>query len=512
MSLWSLIERAACLHPRSLAIVDGAWRCDYAELRARCASFAAALRTRGCGPGERVAILAWNGSAYLEAYFAAAGAGCVLVPLNVRLAPRELREILADSGARVLLAQAAFAPQVRELGEVQVVWLDTRPPERAGDPVLAFDATAAARFVATERPADALAQLYYTSGTTGRAKGVMLSERNVSVHALATIAELGLGERDVWAHIAPMFHLADAWATFAITWSGGTHVFLPRFEPRAALELLEREHVTLTNLIPTMLNLMVEEPSARGRVFARLRLILSGGAPIAPRVVRRILEVFGCDYVQTYGMTETSPYLTLSLLKQSLRARSAEEQLAFKCKTGRPFAAVELRVVDEAGRDVAADERSVGEIWVRGETVTCGYWRQPDETRAAFAGDWLRTGDLAVIDVEGYVTIVDRRKDMILTGGENVYSTEVESALYEHAAVLEAAAYGAPDERWGERVCAAVVLRPGARADAAELVEFCRARLAGYKLPREIVFVPELPRTGSGKIAKRLLRERATAD
>lgn len=510
MSLWSLLERAARLYPRRIAVVDGALKLDYATLRARCVAFAGALRAQGLAPGDRVAILAWNGSAYLEAYFAAAGAGLVLVPLNVRLSVRELGAILADSGARLVLAESAFAAQIAELGTVRVGWLDAAPAGH-GARVLDRRVSASATFVATEREPDALAQLYYTSGTTGRAKGVMLSERNVSVHALATIAELGLSESDVWAHIAPLFHLADAWAVFAITWAGGRHVFLPRFEPHAALELIERERVTLTNLIPTMLNLMVEDPSARGRDYTSLRVILSGGAPIAPRVVRRILDVFGCDYVQTYGMTETSPYLTLSTLKASLRELPAEEQLAFKCKTGRPFAAVELRVVDETGCDVAADERSVGEIWVRGETVTRGYWQQPEETRAAFAGSWLRTGDLAVIDSEGYVTIVDRRKDMILTGGENVYSTEVESALYEHASVLEAAAYGVPDERWGERVCAAIVLRPGARAEAAELVEFCRARLAGYKLPREIVFVAELPRTGSGKIAKRVLRERASA-
>ncbi|MBK7876699.1 MAG: long-chain-fatty-acid--CoA ligase [Planctomycetes bacterium] len=519
MNLWSTLERAARLHPRNVAVVEDGRSTDYARLRARCAAFARVLRAHGVRPGERVSILAWNGQAFLEAYYAAAGAGAVLNPLNVRLVARELREILADCGARLLIADSGFAELLREVVAAptaveHVLWIgaegSTGAPERGASlerSIAAELERGAGAWTPDTVAGDALAHLYYTSGTTGRAKGVMLTHRNVSVHALATLFELGLGERDTWAHVAPMFHLADAWATFAITWAGGRHVVLPRFEPVAALELMERERVTITNLIPTMLNLMVRHPSARGRDYRSLRLVLSGGAPIAPQVVREILDVFGCDYVQTYGMTETSPYLTLSLLKDHLRALPAEEQLAYKCKTGRPFAAVELQVVDAEGREIPGDERTVGEIRVRGETVTPGYWNRPEETAAAFRDGWLMTGDLAVIDGEGYVTIVDRKKDMILTGGENVYSTEVEHVLYEHPAILEAAVFARPDALWGERVCAAVVLRLGTNANAEELAAFCRARLAGYKVPREIDFLASLPRTGSGKILKRALRE-----
>jgi acyl-CoA synthetase (AMP-forming)/AMP-acid ligase II len=304
-----------------------------------------------------------------------------------------------------------------------------------------------------------------------------------------------------------MFHLADAWATFAITMAGGKHVTLARFEAEKALDLLERERVTITNLVPTMLNLMVKHPSAAERDWSALRAILSGGAPIAPDVVRAIVETLGCDYVQTYGMTETSPFLTMSLLKEHLRALPSDEQLAYKCKTGRAFATVELRVVGPDGRDVASDERTVGEIRVRGETVMPGYWNKPVETKAAFEDGWLKTGDLAVIDREGYVTIVDRAKDMILTGGENVYSTEVEHALYAHPSVLEAAVFGVPDEVYGESVRAAVVLCAGKTASVEELIAFCRSRLAGFKCPRAIDFLSELPRTGSGKVQKRALRD-----
>jgi acyl-CoA synthetase (AMP-forming)/AMP-acid ligase II len=333
----------------------------------------------------------------------------------------------------------------------------------------------------------------------------MLTHHNVWTHALAAIAELQLSDRDTWAHVAPMFHLADAWATFAITWVGGCHVMVPKFDAAETLATFERERVTLTNLVPTMLNLMVKHPDRTRFDYGSLRLILSGGAPIAPAVVAAIVETFGCEYVQTYGMTETSPYLTLSLLKPHLRALPAAERLRFSAKTGRPFIAVELKVVKEDGKPVQTDEAEVGEILVRGPTVTPGYWQCPEETRAAFDDGWLRTGDLAVMDAEGYLTIVDRKKDMIITGGEKVYSTEVEHVLYQHPAVLEAAVFGTSDPTWGELVNAAVVLRPGSTASADELDAFCRERLAGFKWPRRITFLAELPKTGSGKIMKRAL-------
>jgi acyl-CoA synthetase (AMP-forming)/AMP-acid ligase II len=219
------------------------------------------------------------------------------------------------------------------------------------------------------------------------------------------------------------------------------------------------------------------------------------------------MESFGCDYIQTYGMTETSPYLTFSILKQHLLDRSAEDQLKFKSKTGRPFMGVELKVVDKNAIPVAADDQQVGEIWVRGDTVTTGYWNLPEETKEAFTDGWLRTGDLAVVDTEGYVNIVDRKKDMIVTGGENVYSTEVENVLYMHPKVLEAAVFGVPDDKWGEAVTAAVVLRQDETADETEIIEFCKKYQASYKTPKSIIFLAELPKTGSGKITKKALRD-----
>jgi len=241
-------------------------------------------------------------------------------------------------------------------------------------------------------------------------------------------------------------------------------------------------------------------------------VLMSGGAPIAPELVKKIIETFKCDYIQTYGMTETSPYLTLSILKKNLKRLPPEEQLIYKSKTGREFITVSLRVVDEKGNDVKRDGKEVGEIIVKGDTITPGYWNMPDETKETIKGGWLYTGDLATIDEEGYVQIVDRKKDMIITGGENVYSTEVENVLYMHPAVLEAAVIGVPDEHWGEAVKAVVVLKKGYRASEKEIIEFCKRHIASYKAPKSVDFVTSLPKTGSGKIYKKGIRERYWRD
>lgn len=512
MSLWTILERARRLYPEHLAVVDGGRRLSYRSLGSEVDALAHHLRHRGIGAGDRIATLLPNSTPYLASYFAAAGLGAIVVPLNTRLTADELAFILGDSGAAALIADPGFAPLAQQAlarsPTVRLAVSSGQPfPASTLSTVDAYPGEQSATgFEAVLTPPDGVAHLYYTSGTTGHPKGVMLTHRNVWVHALSAVAELGLSERDTWAHVAPMFHLADAWASFAITWVGGRHVMVPKFEARETLATFERERVTLTNLVPTMLNLMVKHPDRGAFDYSSLRLLLSGGAPIAPAVVRAILETFGCEYVQTYGMTETSPYLTLSLLKEHLRRLPADEQLRYRAKTGRPFLAVELRVVNDAGLPVAADDQEVGEIQARGETVTPGYWNRPDATEQAFTADgWLRTGDLAVIDKEGYVTIVDRRKDMIITGGEKVYSTEVEFVLYQHPGVLEAAVYGSPDPVWGEAVAAAVVARPGMALTEEELVTFCRSRLAAFKLPRRVRILDELPKTGSGKILKRAL-------
>jgi acyl-CoA synthetase (AMP-forming)/AMP-acid ligase II len=497
MHLSSILDRAAGLWPRRTGVVCELGKLNWSAVADRVDRLARVLAGPDLEPGDRIAVLCRNHHAFFEAYHAAARAGLVLVPVNVRLTGRDIRFIMEDSGARRLIADREFEEKVADAGVEDVLWTGSDYED-------ALRRASMRRSAAGESD---LAQIYYTSGTTGRPKGVMLTHGNVAVHALAAVAELSLSDRDVWAHVAPLYHLADAWATFAITWVGGRHVFVPQFESAAVLETFREQGVTLTNLIPTMLNSLVNEPGAADANYPSLRVLLSGGAPIAPALVRRVMHTFGCDYVQTYGLTETSPYLTVSILKEHLRNRPAKERFRYLSRTGRPFLTVDLRVVRDDGEDVRPNDREVGEIRVKGPTVTPGYWNRPEETEAAFEDGWLKTGDLAVVDGEGYVNIVDRAKDMIVTGGENVYSTEIEYAIQEHHEVLECAVIGIPDEKWGEAVKAVVVPTPGSDLTEDGLIGFLKDRVADYKLPRSVDFAEELPRTGSGKITKRPLRD-----
>jgi len=515
VNISTTLEKAIKLFPEQEAVVDGDVRKTYRQVGERVGRLANGFRSLGLNDGDRISVVAPNCLAFLESYYAAALCGLIINPINIRLSGREMAYILRDSGSKLIFAHIRCAESALEaMDQVEsldrLIWLGEG--ER---PATKWDVSGYEEFLAGQRTNpvhpplvsdDQPAHLYYTSGTTGRPKGVVLTHRNVTTHAMAAIAEFNLSDADVWFHVAPMFHLADAWATFALTWVGGRHVMLPQFDAARVLALIEKEKVTLTNLIPTMLNLMVNHPDANAYDYGSLRVILSGGAPIAPETVRRIVETFGCDYIQTYGLTETSPYVTVSKLKSHLRGSDRVDQMSIISRTGREFLSVELKVMNELGHEVPHDDRSVGEVWVQGDTVTPGYWRLPSETEAAFQNGWFKTGDLAVIDREGYINIVDRKKDMILTGGENVYSNEVEYVLYEHPAVLECAVIGVPDEKWGEAVKAVVVKKPGIQAMEQELVEFVKSRLSHYKAPKSVDFMDELPKTGSGKIMKRAIK------
>ena len=515
MNIWMTIGKALDLYPEKIGVVDGDRSYTYQQVGRRVAGLARYFQKQRIQPQDRISIMEVNSHAFLEAYYAAAGIGAIVNPLNYRLAAREIAYILNDAGSRWLIAATRFADVVK--GALKegvplegIVWVGDPPDESFPLACHGYEdaiSTSAGAFEPIMVDENQVAHLYYTSGTTGRPKGVMLTHKNVCSHALGTIAELKLVDTDVWGHIAPMFHLADAWATFAITWVGAQHVMVAQFEAETVMAIIEKQKITLSNLIPTMLNLLIKHPQVAEYDFSSLREILSGGAPIAPELVKSITETLGCDYIQTYGMTETSPYLTFSILKAHLKALPTAAQLKYKSKTGRPAIGVDLKVVDEQGIPIAADEQQVGEIWVQGDTITPGYWNQPEETANAFVDGWLRTGDLATLDSEGYVNIVDRKKDMIVTGGENVYSTEVENVLYMHPKILEAAVFGVPDEHWGEAVNAAVVLKHGETATADEIIAFCKEHQAAFKAPKAIVFLDELPKTGSGKIYKKRLRD-----
>jgi acyl-CoA synthetase (AMP-forming)/AMP-acid ligase II len=515
MILIETLRKASKLFPQKPAIVCGRERWTYREFHERINRFSHCLRAFGVKKDDKVAILHPNCHYFLEAYYAIAQIGATSVPINIRLSAGEIEFILQDSESKILVSAPMFQKQVDPIREKitgikKILWTGAGIPARE-DRDLNFEKAIEQGDPngppETPVTGEDIAQIYYTSGTTGRPKGVMLSHKNVTTHALGTIAEIHLTDQDVWVHVAPLFHLADAWATWAITWVGGTHVLVREFDAKTVLETIERERVTLTNLIPTMLNLMVNYPEVGKYDYSSLRVLLSGGAPIAPEVVRKIVETFKCDYIQTYGMTETSPYLTLSILKEHLKRLPDREQLQFKSKTGREFIGVELKVVNDRGEEIKKDEKEVGEVIVKGDIVTKGYWKLPEETGKSIREGWLYTGDMAVMDEEGYVTIVDRKKDMILTGGENVYSTEVENVLYMHPAILECAVVGVPDQKWGEAVKGIVVLKQGKTASEQEIIQFCKQRIAHYKAPKSIDFIEALPRTGSGKIQKKGLRD-----
>ena len=515
MPLNELLPKAAKLYPYKEAVVCGNRRFDYITFARRVWRLANGFRSLGLQKEDRVAILHENCHVFLETYFAAAHLGVILVPLNFRLAPQDFALILNDSQSKVIIAQSKYEDKLRAIdppldGLEQIIWTHrnkTAPLSGEHDYESFLSSQAENQPPDVSLTDDDVAHLYYTSGTTGRPKGVMLTHKNVKSHALGTIAEFHPNDKDNWFHVAPLFHLADAWATFAITWVGGKHIIIPVFETLQTLQMIQAEKITLSNLIPTMLNMMVNHPDIGRFDYTSLRVILSGGAPIAPETVRKIIDAFKCDYIQTYGMTETSPYLTLSILKEHLKVLPWEEQLKFKASTGREFINVSLKVVDDAGYEVPGDNQTVGEIIVKGDTVTPGYWNLPEETRKAFKDGWLYTGDLAVIDAENYVTIVDRKKDMIISGGENVYSTEVENVLYLHPGVLEGAVIGVPDTHWGEAVKAFVVLKEGRQVRAEDIIAFCKDHLAHYKAPKSVTFLKALPRTGSGKIYKKGLRD-----
>ncbi|KAJ1457678.1 hypothetical protein M885DRAFT_598854, partial [Pelagophyceae sp. CCMP2097] len=364
--------------------------------------------------------------------------------------------------------------------------------------------------------------MYYTSGTTGRPKGVVLSRRCVLLHALGCLVEHRLGAGDVWLHAAPMFHLVDAYATFAVTWVGGAHVTLPAFSARAVADACADHGVTVSNVAATMVILVLADPSAAAESFRSLQLFSCGGAPLSTQTVLRAVERFGCEFFLSFGMTECCGKISMSLVDAETRRQcGAAEVLDLVCTSGRPFGLLEVRVAtsragaltpadDADAVDVERNGRDVGEVWIRGPTLFAGYAGDAVATAEAItAAGWFRTGDLATVNARGYLTITDRAKDMILVASENVYSVEVERVLHDHPGVTLAAVFGVPDGALGERV-QAVVVRGDDAVTAAELRRHCAERLADYKVPSAIEFLTQaqLPMTASGKVAKAALRQR----
>jgi fatty-acyl-CoA synthase len=513
------LSRAAAEYGCKIGVVCGQERFTYLEFADRVRRLAGALRAGGIQAGDRVAVLSFNCHRLLEAYYGVPEAGAIVLPLNVRLAAEEQRAILNHSGARAVFFAPEFAPMLEQIrsGLKEVEWYVPLEPYPSGAPpggwadsrtydeLLASAAPAPADYTKTDE--NAIAELFYTSGSTGRPKGVMLSHRTLYLHTLYLLAAAAVSDATVELHTIPLFH-ANGWGRpQTITFAGGRHIMARRFDPQWVLETIQRERVTAFSMVPTMATALVHTPGIGQYDLSSLQEVFLGGAPSSPALVRSVEQALGCRCYVGYGLTETSPVLTTARIKSTLGDLPEHERIQRQAMTGFAIPGVELRLVDSDGRDVPRDMAHIGEIWARSDVVMDGYWNEPDETRRALSDGWLRTGDMAVADQDGYFLIVDRKKDIIISGGENISSVEIERVLAEHPAVYECAVVGIPDEKWGEVPKAFVTVRPQASVTEDELKNFVRQRLAGFKVPKSIEFLDALPKGATGKILKRALRD-----
>jgi fatty-acyl-CoA synthase len=496
------LERARRLFGPLLGVVDGDRRLTYGEFAARCDRLAHALRSRGVQPGDRVAYLCGNTLELLEGYYGVLAAGAILTPLNVRLGPYELQAIVGDCEPTVLIVHPDFAELAGHLPHILRV-------DVGADYERLLAAQPADRFPADVIDERAPAELFYTSGSTGEPKGVVLTHRSLYLHAVDSAMTMAFSHHDVVLHTIPLFHV-NGWGTpHYLTALGGVHVMLRRFDAGEVLRLIDAERVTRLFLVPTMATMVLEHADLNRRDLSSVGQISVGGAPATPGVLQALESAFACDAICGYGMTEAAPQMTKSLNTRAHSALSEPERRAKRSTTGLPNVGVDLRVFDDDDAEVPWDGRTVGEICARSNHIMTGYWNNETATQEALRGGWLRTGDLAVVDAEGYVTIVDRRKDLVISGGENVSTVFVERVLRDHPGVREVAVVGRPDERWGEVPVAFVEPRDtgGAALDAAALRAWCVERLAGFQVPKAFIFLERLPAGGTGKIDKAALRQ-----
>ena len=508
--------------PDKVGVVCDEQRFTYAQVAERASRLAGFLVAAGAIPGDRIAFLSTNCHRLLEAYYGVLEAGCVLMPLNIRLSAHELAYVLNDARARFLFIEPAFVPLVESFramvpsiessylmdGQQRADWIAPGNYDQflAGASPIQCDFT--------QIDEDCIAELFYTSGSSDRPKGVVLTHRNVYLHALSVIAASQTSPstleemccKSVLLHTIPLFH-ANGWGTaHSITVVGGTHVMTHHFNPAEVFRLIERERVTTCAMVPTMVTALLNSPTRANYDLNSLQILIIGGAASSPALVREVENKLGCICISGYGLTETCPTLSKSPLKADVPFDG--QRYLRQAMTGFAIPGVELRVVGPNGTEVPHDGNALGEIVVRGDGVMEGYWRQAEATSAAMEGGWFHTGDVACVDRYNYIQIVDRKKEIIVSGGENISSLEVEKALVAHPDVYEAAVIAVPDEKWGEVPKALVVLKPGSQVGEAEILEFCRSVLSHFKCPRSVEFLESLPKTGTGKVLKRELRKK----
>jgi fatty-acyl-CoA synthase len=507
------LYRAVDLYGKKVGIVSGERRFTYAQTGERCERLAAGLLKIGVKRGDRVAYLSFNSHALFEGYFGAPMIRAVAMPLNVRLTTNELIAILNHAEAKALVFENDFAAQVAGLRKTCpsiARFIAVDGPAAEADLTL-DDLLSQGRL---DRPdvfsfdENEMAELFYTSGSTGAPKGVMLSHRTLYLHALSVAMCFGCDDTSVELRTIPLFH-ANGWGQpHSATLHGATQVMVRRFDPPVVLRLIQEERATSMSLVPTMANALLNCAELGAFDLSTLRVIDLGGAASSPELIARLEKAFRCEAKAGYGLTETAPVASTSRKKSTVSYASEEDRVRRLAMAGWPAISNEIRVVDAKMRDVPRDMESIGEVVIRGDNVMDGYFKDPEATRAAITDGWLHTGDMAVWDEDNYIQIVDRQKDIIISGGENIASLEVENAISAHPAVLECAVVSKPDEKWGEVPVAFVVMKPGQQIGEQQLVDFLRPRLAKFKLPQAVQFVEgPLPKTGTGKILKRDLRE-----
>jgi len=500
------LHRAVDLYPEKIGVVDGNREFTYAQFGERCERLAAALPQQGIEGGDRVAYLSFNAHPLLEGYFGVPQARAVLTPLNVRLSAPELIHLLNHSGAKMLIFETEFAPLVERIRKECPSITRYVGPDSYEEMLGSAKPERADSFLYDE---NSIAELFYTGGSTGRPKGVMLSHRTLYLHAMAGAMLAKEPESAVDLYTIPLFH-ANGWGhAHMATLLGIKQVLMRGFDPRKVFELIEQHQATQMNLIPVMAYLLLQVPNASEYDRSSMRDIHVGGAPCSAPLVERMERLFpNARCVTGYGLTETSPFLSYPPPKRVAQEED-QDRWARQASVGWPIAGARLRVVDANMRDVPRDGEAIGEIVAMGDNVMDGYYHDPEGTKAAISDHWLRTGDLGVWNADGSIRFVDRSKDLIISGGENISSLEVENAIAAHPAVLECAVIGAPDAQWGERPVAIVVLKTGQTVTAEDLLACAADRLARFKLPREIEIRKEpLPRSATLKVLKMMLREK----
>jgi fatty-acyl-CoA synthase len=512
----SFLERSARIFPERTAVIYRDERRSYREFAERVYRLASALRAVGVGPGDRVAFLCPNTPPLLEAHYAVPLLGAVLVAINTRLNGDEIRYILEHSGARLLFVDSELAPLAKGALDLaaleQVVMILDAQAGVAGERLSEIDYEAFLAGGSAEPIEAAVAEtdtitINYTSGTTGRPKGVMYSHRGAYLNALGEALEVGLDSSSVYLWVLPMFHCNGWCFPWAVTAMGGAHLCMRKFEPRAVIQLIGEQGVTHFCAAPTVLIMLVNSPAIGELELRRPLRIVTAAAPPSPTILQAV-EALGARIDHVYGLTETYGPHSICEWHPEWNALDAPQRARLKARQGVPYIhAVEMRVVDEQMRDVPADGATMGEVVMRGNNLMKGYYRQPEATAEAFRGGWFHSGDIGVMHPDGYIELRDRKKDIIISGGENISTIEVEQAIYQHPAVLEAAVIAAPDSFWGEVPKAFVTLKEGQVLTQEELLGFLRERLAHYKCPRAIEF-GELPKTSTGKVQKFVLRDR----